>query len=192
MLKKFAAAATHLVFFAIVVAIAGYWALRIFTPAPTAAPPPLPPPPLRDPDPMAAARMFGKVQVAQAVASNVQALGVFAAGKDSSAVLVVDGRPARVFILGQEVAPGMKLIEVTPEIAVLDASGMRQEVRIPARPAVSFGGAPPAPNFTREGNTLTAPSGSAPTPRPIASPPAAPPPPAVPPPQPTSSPPKTQ
>jgi hypothetical protein len=182
MLKKFAAAATHLVFFAIVVAIAGYWALRIFTPAPTAAPPPLPPPPLRDPDPMAAARMFGKVQVVQAVATNVQALGVFAAGDDSSAVLVVDGKPARVFIVGQEVAPGMKLIEVTPEIAVLEASGARQEVRLPTRPVVSLGGVPPPPNFTREGNTLTAPSGAAPTPRPIAPPPAQPQPPAVPPP----------
>lgn len=181
MLKKFAAAATHLLFFAIVVVIAGYWALRIFTPAPTAAPPPLPPPPLRDPDPMAAARMFGKVQVVQAVATNVQALGVFAAGDDSSAVLVVDGRPARVFVLGQEVAPGMKLIEVTPEVAVLEVAGARQEVRLPTRPVVSFGGAPPPPNFTREGNTLTAPSGAAPTPRPIAPPPAAArPPPAVP------------
>jgi general secretion pathway protein C len=192
MLKKFAAAATHLVFFAIVVVIAGYWALRIFTPAPTAAPPPLPPPPLRDPDPVAAARMFGKVQAVQAVATNVQALGVFAAGKDSSAVLVVDGRPARVFLVGQEVAPGMKLIEVTPEIAVLEASGMRQEVRLPARPMVSFGGLPPAANFTREGNTLTAPSGAAPSPRPVASPPATPQPPAVPPPQPAGGPKKTQ
>lgn len=175
MLKKFAAAATHLVFFAIVVAIAAYWAVRIFTPAPTAAPPPLPPPPLRDPNPMAAARMFGKVEVTQAAATNVQAVGVFAAGKDSSAVLIVDGKPARVFLVGQEIVPGTKLVEVTPEVAVLDASGVRQEVRLPARPMLSFGGAPPAPNFTREGNTLTAPSGSAPTARPIA-PPAAPPP----------------
>jgi hypothetical protein len=136
--------------------------------------------------------MFGKVQVVQAVATNVQALGVFSAGEDSSAVLVVDGRPARVFIIGQEVAPGMKLIEVTPEIAVLEASGMRQEVRLPARPTVSFGGLPPPPNFTREGDTLTAPSGAAPSPRPIASPPAAPQPPAVPPPQPTGAAMKTQ
>jgi len=63
--KKFAFAAVHLVFFAGVMAIAAYWGIRIFTPAPIAAPPPLPPPPLRDPDPMAAARMFGKVDVVQ-------------------------------------------------------------------------------------------------------------------------------
>jgi hypothetical protein len=157
--KKFAFAAVHLVFFAGVMAIAAYWGIRIFTPAPIAAPPPLPPPPLRDPDPMAAARMFGKVDVVQSVATNVQALGVFAAGKDSSAVLVVDGKPARVFLVGQEVVPGMKLVSVTPEIAVLESSGGgRQEVRMPTRPIAQLGGLPAAPNFFRDGNTLTAPS----------------------------------
>ncbi|MGZ8255700.1 MAG: hypothetical protein ACXWVT_12675, partial [Burkholderiaceae bacterium] len=115
MLKKFASAAVHLVFFALVMAIAAYWGVRIFTPAPTAAPPPLPPPPLRDPDPVATARMFGKVERVQAVASNIQAVGAFAAGKDSSAVLSVDGRPARVFLLGQDVSPGMKLVAVTAD-----------------------------------------------------------------------------
>ena len=156
--KKFAFAAVHLVFFAGVMAIAAYWGIRIFTPAPIAAPPPLPPPPLRDPDPMASARMFGKVDVVQSVASNVQALGIFSAGKDSSAVLVVDGKPARVFLVGQEVAPGMKLVSVTSEIVVLEAGGGRQEVRLPARPVAQLGGLPAAPNFFRDGNTLTAPS----------------------------------
>jgi hypothetical protein len=157
--KKFAFAAVHSVFFAGVVAIAAYWGILIFTPAATKAPPPLPPPPLRDPDPMASARMFGKVDVVQSVASNVQALGIFSAGKDSSAVLVVDGKPARVFLVGQEVAPGMKLVSVTSEIVVLEAGGGRQEVRLPARPVAQLGGLPAAPNFFREGNTLTAPSG---------------------------------
>ena len=157
-MNKFAFAAIHLVFFVAVMAIAGYWGIRIFTPPPIAAPPPLPPPPLRDPDPMAAARMFGKVDVVQSVASNIQALGVFAAGKDSSAVLVVDGKPARAFVVGQEVAPGMKLVSVTSEIAVLETAGGRQEVRMPAQPVAQLGGFPAAPNFFREGNTLTAPS----------------------------------
>jgi general secretion pathway protein C len=161
MLKKFAAAAVHFVFFALVMAIAAYWAVKIFTPSPTAAPPPLPPPPVRDPDPVAAARMFGKVERVQTVATNVQAIGAFAAGRDSSAVLSVDGRPARVFLLGQEVAPGMKLVSVTAEAVVLDVGGARQEVRLPARAVAAFGGAPPPPNFTREGNTLTAPSAGA-------------------------------
>ena len=34
--------------------------------------------------------------------------GAFSAGKDSSAVLSVDGRPARVFLVGQEVGSGLE------------------------------------------------------------------------------------
>ncbi len=205
MLKKLAAASIHLLFFAAVVVIAAYWAVRIFTPAPTSAPPPLPPPPLRDPDQAAAARMFGKVEVAQvAVASNIQALGAFAAGKDSSAVLVVDGKPPRVYLIGQEVVPGTTLNSIQAEVIVLDSPGGPQEVRLPPRPAVAVSGAAPAPNFTRAGNTLTAPStGTAPTPAPRPAPGAAPnPPPATAPGQappqgqipaiPGSSPPQTQ
>lgn len=186
MLKKFAAAAVHLVFFALVMAIAAYWAVKIFTPAPTAAPPPLPPPPVRDPDPVATARMFGKVERLQAVASNIQAIGAFAAGKDSSAILIVDGRPARVFLIGQDVAPGLKLASVTAETVVLESGGGRQEIRLPPRAAVAaFGGPPPPPNFSREGNTLSAPStgGAAGRPNLPGGPMVAPPQRAVPPPQ---------
>jgi hypothetical protein len=179
MLKKLAAAAVHLLFFAGVVAIAAYWTVKIFTPAPTAAPPPLPPPPLRDPDAAAAARMFGKVEVAQvAVASNIQAVGAFAAGRDSSAVLVVDGKPPRVFLVGQDVVPGTRLESIEADVIVLQSPGGRQEVRLPPRPAVAVSGGPPVQNFTREGNTLTAPSSSATPsiPRPVPPPPPAAPP----------------
>ena len=194
MLKKFAAAALHLLFFAGVVAIGAYWAVRIFTPAPTAAPPPLAPPPLRDPDAAAAARMFGKVEVAQAVvAANIQALGAFAAGKDSSAVLAVDGKPPRVYLVGQEVVPGTRLASIDAEVIVLDSPGGRQEVRLPPRPAVAVSGGTPTQTFTREGNTLTAPSvaGGATVPRPTAPPPPAMPPPGMPQ-NPPGSPPQSQ
>lgn len=183
MLKKLAAATIHLLFFAGVVAIGAYWSVRIFTPAPSTAPPPLAPPPLRDPDPASAARMFGKVAVAQvAVATNIQALGAFAAGQDSSAVLSVDGRPPRVFLVGQEVSPGLRLATISNEVVVLEnSSGGRQEVRLPPPPAVAMSGGPPVANFSREGNTLTAPTaagGPAVAPRPAM--PAPPPPPAMP------------
>ena len=171
MLKKFAAMAVHLAFFALVMAIAAYWGVRIFTPAPTAAPPPTAPPPLRDPDPVATARMFGKVERIQAATSNIQAIGAYSAGQGSSAVLSVDGRPARVFLLGQEVAPGLKLAEVGPEIVVLESGGARQELRLPLRAVAAFGGAPPPPNFTLQGNMLSAPSAGAPAVgRPVGSP----------------------
>lgn len=183
MLKKLAAAMVHLLFFAGVVAIGAYWSVRIFTPAPTTAPPPLPPPPLRDPDPASAARMFGKVAVAQvAVATNVQALGAFSAGNDSSAVLTVDGKPPRVFLIGQEVSPGLRLASISNEVVVLEGpSGGRQEVRLPPPPAVAMSGGPPPSNFSREGNTLTAPSAAgAPAMAPRPTMPAPPPQPAMP------------
>jgi hypothetical protein len=181
MLKKFAAATVHLLFFAGVIAVGAYWSVRIFTPAPVSAPPPLPPPPLRDPDAAAAARMFGKVEVAQAVvAANIQALGAFAAGADSSAILVVDGKPPRVFLIGQDVVPGTRLASIESDLIILDSPSGRQEVRLPPRPAVAMGGGPPPQNFMREGNTLTAPSVAgtpsvAPRPAPAVPPPAPPP-----------------
>jgi general secretion pathway protein C len=181
MLKKIATATIHLLCFAGVVAIAAYWSVRIFTPAPTAAPPPLPPPPLRDPDAALAARMFGKVEAAQAaVATNIQAIGAFAAGKSSSVILAVDGKPARVYLIGQEVVPGLRLASIEADVVVLDSPTGRQEVRLPPRPAVAVSGGPPAPNFLREGNTLTAPtsSGAPAAPRASPPPPAAAPPPA--------------
>jgi general secretion pathway protein C len=185
MLKKFATAAVHLLFFAGVVAIGAYWSVRIFTPAPTAAPPPLPPPPLRDPDATAAARMFGKVEVAQAVATNIQAMGAFAAGQSSSAILTVDGKPARVYLVGQEIVPGTRLASIEADVIVLDSPGGRQEVRLPPRPALAVSGGAPAQNFTREGNTLSAPMASG---APAVAPRAPPPPPPAPPPQPQPQP----
>jgi hypothetical protein len=55
----------------------------------------------------------------------------------------------------------MKLVEVGPQVVIVESGGARQELRLPARAVAAFGGAPPPPNFTREGNTLTAPSAGA-------------------------------
>lgn len=144
---------------AVVVLVATYWGIRILTPPPASAPPPLASPPPRDPDPVLAARMLGLVQAAQSVVvSNIQVAGVFAAGRDSSAVLVIDGKPARAYLLGQEVAPGTSLEAVRPDGVTLSGAGGKQEVRIPPRAVASFGGAPPPPAFSLSGNTLSAPS----------------------------------
>ncbi|MCS7101374.1 MAG: hypothetical protein NZL99_06720 [Burkholderiaceae bacterium] len=170
----------HLAMLALVSAIAAYWAIKIFTPPPLAAPPPIAAPPPREPDPVLAARMFGLVQLAQApVASNIQLAGVFAAGADSSAILIVDGKPARVFLLGQEVTPGTTLEAVRADGVTLSGAGGRQDLRMPPRPVASLDNAAPPPAFTREGNTLTAPSAPAaarPVPAPLPPPGFAPPP----------------
>lgn len=163
----------HLAMLALVSLIAAYWGIKVLTPPPASAPPPLAAPPPREPDPVLAARMFGLVQAAQnVVLSNVQVAGVFSAGPDSSAVLVVDGKPARAYLLGQEVAPGTSLEEVRPDGVTLSGASGKQELHVPARPVASFGAAPPEPAFSRTGNTLSAPSEhSDPAVRPIPPPP---------------------
>lgn len=165
MLKKISSLLLHLVLFALVCAIAAYWVVKIVTPPPAAAPPPVAAPAPREADPVLAAKMFGLVQAAPAQMSNVQVLGLFAAGKQSSAVLAVDGKAPRVFLIGQQVSPGTRLVAVTRDVAVLENAGARQEARAPARPAVSFGGPAPAPGFVRDGNELSAPSLGGPAPR---------------------------
>lgn len=158
MLKKLPAVLLHLLMLAIVCAIATYWVLKIVTPPPSAPPPPVAAVVPREADPVLAARMFGLIQTAPVVASNVQLLGLFAAGPDSSAVLSVDGKPARVVLLGQSTAEGAKLVEVRPDGVTLETNGVRQELKLPLRTPIAMGGPPPPPaGFTREGNTLSAP-----------------------------------
>jgi general secretion pathway protein C len=127
-MKKLSTFVLHLVMLAIVCAAATYWVLRIVTPSAIAVPPPLAAPAPREADPILAARMFGLVQAAPVAVSNVQLVGVFSAGKDSAAVLAVDGRPARVVLLGRSVSGGSKLVEVRPEGVTLENNGARQEL----------------------------------------------------------------
>jgi general secretion pathway protein C len=146
---------------ALVAALAAWWALRIFAPAPAAPPPPLQPVPSREADPVAAARMFGKVEAVSSGPSSIQAVGVYSDGAASSAVLVIEGRPPRVVLIGQEVAPGLRLVAVTPQAAVLESGAGRQEVRVPERPPVAQPGPAVVQNFSLQGNVLTAPSSGA-------------------------------
>ncbi len=159
MLRKFAVVLFHLMMLALVCAIGAYWAIRIMTPTPASAPPAQPGASAREADPVLAARMFGLVQAAPVqTALNVQAIGVFAAGPDSAAVLAVDGKPARVYLLNQEVASGARLVAVRKDAVTIERSGVRREIALPAQEALNVGGSPPPPRFTREGNTLSAPT----------------------------------
>jgi len=159
MMRKIATMALHLSMLALVCAIAAYWAIRIMTPAPASMPPPPPAAALREADPVLAARMFGLVQAAPVQATlNVQALGAFAAGKDSAAVLAVDGRPARVYLLNQDVTGGAKLVAVRKDAVTIEQDGVRRDFALPAQQMLGLGGNRPPPAYTREGSTLTAPS----------------------------------
>lgn len=159
MLRKVAVALLHVSMLALVCAIGTYWAIRILTPAPASVPPPQPAAVLREADPVLAARMFGLVQAAPVVqqALNVQALGAYAAGRHSAAVLAVGGKPARVYLLNQEVSAGARLVEVRKDAVTIEQGGVRREFALPPQQVLGVGGAPPPPGYTREGSTLTAP-----------------------------------
>jgi general secretion pathway protein C len=134
-----------------------YSSIRLMTPPPAPAPAPVRTVSAREPDPILLAREFGQVErVATAAIANIQVGGVFAAGRDSAAVFVVGDRPAKAVRLGQEVAPGLTLVEVDPESVTLDSAGGRRQLRVPNLPGAASSGA--LADFERRGNVLTAPS----------------------------------
>ena len=109
-----------------------YWSIRLMTPPSLPAPAPARAVAVRDPDPVLLARAFGQVDgVAAQAVGNIQLAGVFAAGPDSAAVFTVGDRPARAVRLGQEVAPGSKLVDVDPHGVTLESGGIRRQLRAP-------------------------------------------------------------
>jgi general secretion pathway protein C len=155
MAMKLGSALIHLVMFAVVCAITAFWGVKLLTPLPTAAPPPVAAPLPREPEPALAARMFGLVQqAAPQLAANIQVTGLFAAGRQSAALLAVDGRPPRAYVVGQRVTGDTVLAEVSAERVVLDTRGARQELPAPAQPGGRAG-----PAYVLDGNVLS-PSGA--------------------------------
>jgi general secretion pathway protein C len=147
----------HLVGAAVACAMAAYWAIRLLAPAPASAPMAPAAEITRDADPRLAARLLGDASGGQfALASNVQVYGVFAAGKDSSAVVSVDGKPARAVFLGQDLAPGMRLVGVSGDRISIERDGVQSEAMVP--PLATARSSAPVAGFRREGNVLTAPS----------------------------------
>jgi general secretion pathway protein C len=149
----------HFVGAALACAQLAYWTIRLMTPPPAPAPAPVQALIAHDPDPVLLARAFGQIErVAPAAFANIQVAGVFAAGPDSAAVLVVGDRPARAVRLGQEVAPGSTLVEVDPQSVTLESGGVRRQLRVPNLPVASAAVGALGAGFERRGNVLTAPS----------------------------------
>lgn len=147
----------HLVGAALASALAAYWILRLMAPTPLVVTPTAPAATFREPDAGLAARLMGEVSSGPVASSlNVQVSGVFAAAADSSAVIAVEGRPQRAVLVGHDVAPGFRLVEVRPDGITLEHEGVRTRYAVPA-PALAKATSS-APMFTREGDTLTAPS----------------------------------
>ncbi len=78
----------------------------------------------------------------------VRIAGLMAAGVRSTAVLSIDGAPARAFRVGDDLAPGITLTAVHAGGIVVSQDGMDETVAAPAPPAAAPGfvpaGRPPA------------------------------------------------
>lgn len=105
-----------------------YWGLQLFKPQqrPIAAAPAAQAP---EPSLEAAKGLFGG-QTAVAVASNYQLKGVVAAGdgRDSAAIVAVDGKPAVALAVGRDVAPGVTVKEVHPKYVLLSEGGVVKRI----------------------------------------------------------------
>lgn len=104
---------------------AGVWGAILLAPSPPAAPPTALSGSTLHTDTLPVARWFGtgagaKIQVVVA--------GLISDGPHGSAVLAIDGRPARAYAVGHELAEGVHLAEVLGTGVVLDQGGERVEV----------------------------------------------------------------
>lgn len=105
-----------------------FWALKLLK-APqrpiSAAPEHIRPEPAID----AAAGLFGG-RIAVAAASNYQLRGVIASGngRRSVAILAADGKPAKAYPAGAEVAPGVTVRDVQPRFVLLLENGVAKRV----------------------------------------------------------------
>jgi general secretion pathway protein C len=147
----------HLLGAAIASAIAAYWVMRLISAPPSAPPVPVAQVVTRDPDVRLAARLMGDPNSGDVSGSmNIQVSGVFAAGKDSSAVISVDGKPARAFLVGQDIAAETKLVEVRTDGITVERDGARSQYAVPL-PVIAQSTAPTS-TFYRDGSSLTAPA----------------------------------
>jgi general secretion pathway protein C len=150
--------AVHLAGAALLCAIVAYAALRLWQPVAPVIAAPVAAGAAPAGDPRLAARMFGDVGASTASVIAVQVGGVLSARRDASAVLSVDGRPARAFLVGQEVAPGTVLAAIDGQAVTLERAGARTRYPVPPL-AQSQPGAQSAP---RPGAAAAPPPAAAP------------------------------
>jgi general secretion pathway protein C len=116
----------------------GLWSMRLFAPTPL----PVPVAPLPTSTEPGSAAWRGLFTGAGAGSGPVLLRGVVVAPlEDSVAVLSVNGGPARAHKIGSEIAPGIRLTEVTAQSVTLERNGVRETLTLTPRPAAKI--APP-------------------------------------------------
>ncbi len=80
----------------------------------------------------AAMELFGGSGASETV-SSFQLKGVVVANKGakSVAILAMDGKPANTFTVGQQIAPGTTLQEISPTYVVLMENGVQKRIALP-------------------------------------------------------------
>ena len=140
-----------------------YWVLQLYKPEqrPLAA---VPVAALPEPAVDSAATLFGG-QAMAAVVSNYQLTGVVAAGRNSVAILVADGQPAKAFPVGKELSAGVVVKEVHPRYVMLSEGGVlkRIDLAVDARPAADMAAplpmdAPAPPAYPQQGQPAMQPT----------------------------------
>ncbi|MDE2344115.1 MAG: hypothetical protein KGL63_12135 [Betaproteobacteria bacterium] len=124
---------------AVLAASLGSWTMRLFAPSPL----PLPPAALQEHTDTAGLvwrGLFSGRNVGPIVLRGV----VVAGPTDSAAVLSVNGAPGRAYRIGQEVAAGVRLVDVGARTATLDRNGVREILPLPARGSSAKIGPSPA------------------------------------------------
>ena len=103
-----------------------YWVMELYKPVqrPMAA---VAEARMADPDQNAGATLFGG-QALSAAPSNYQLTGVVAAGRDSVAILVVEGQPPKALMVGREIASGVTVKEVHPKYVMLSEGGVLKRI----------------------------------------------------------------
>jgi general secretion pathway protein C len=138
-----AALFASLLMFALLCGVIAYWALQLAGRKPSVAPPEIVADPRAGVDLAAAGRLFGVAPVAGShmpppEVANIQVIGIAADPARGAAILSVDGKPGKPFLVGDTIVAGTKLGAVTADAVVVDRGGTRIELPAPARPSIAL------------------------------------------------------
>ncbi|MEK9719791.1 MAG: type II secretion system protein N [Quisquiliibacterium sp.] len=114
-------------------AITGYWTVSLLAPRPPLAPGQQAIESGSLPELQQAALLFGRPSsgLTVAAASNIQVKGILAAGELGSAILAIDGKPARAYAVGEALGSGRFLAEVRSDAVVIASAALRTELPAP-------------------------------------------------------------
>lgn len=127
--------------FALLCGVTAWWAVQLLAPRAPVAPATGMSAPAALPELKLAAQLFGAAPLAQdagaAGPSNIEVIGVLAAGVRGSAILAVDGQPPRAYAVGERISPVQTLAAVRADAVVVNDDQSSREIAAPARPSLS-------------------------------------------------------